>query len=260
MADWPARARDRVTDGLNDLAFRWRSAWHWSTTGRRRPVGTIEKAWRALSQGGRRRADELAVRYDLSAWPRLLTALELQENLYTLDLLDLHLPALPPGPALDVGSKNGVLLPALRAVWPHPWDLIELDAHRRYLDLSTRRVHGERMAATFPGCRFLVGSVETLQDRYALVTWFLPFVHEAQLRDWGLPPRFFDPPRLLRHVTGRVEPGGALLVVNQDEGERDTQRALFAEAGLGIQDLGPLKSPLSPFQRPRFGMLWRRPE
>ena len=117
-----------------------------------------------------------------------------------LDLLDRHLPALPAGPGLDVGAKNGVLLPALRAVWPHPWDLVELDAHRRYLDLSTRRAHGERLARAFPGCRYMAGSVEDITERYALVTWFLPFVHEGPLRAWGLPRRFFAPERLFRHV------------------------------------------------------------
>jgi hypothetical protein len=249
-----------VTDGLNELAFRWRGALPWSTPGWKRPVRLMERGWRELPAAGKPRADELARRYDLQAWPALLTAIELQENLYLLDLLDRQLPALTPGPALDVGSKNGVLLPAQRAVWPYPWDLVELDANRRYLDLSTRRKHGERMAAAFPGCRYLAGSVETVTGRYALVTWFLPFVHEGPLRAWGLPRRFFAPDRLFRHVIDRVEPGGALLIVNQGEGERDTQRALFEAAGLRAEALGQLESPLSPFRRPRFGWLWRRVE
>jgi hypothetical protein len=222
-------------------------------------VGTKERAWRQLPAAGRERADELAGKYDLSRWPGLLTALEVQENLYTLDLLDRYLPALPPGPGLDVGAKNGVLLPALRATWPYPWDLVELDAHRRYFDLSTRRAHGERMAGAFPGCRYVAGSVEAISEQYALVTWFLPFVHEGPLRAWGLPRRFFVPERLFRDVIDRVEPGGVLLVVNQGDDERDTQRQLFRAAGLAPEDLGQLTSTVSPFKRPRFGHLWRKP-
>jgi hypothetical protein len=255
MPSWASRLRDRWTDGLNEIAFRWRGAMSWSGPAWTRPVRTWERAVRELAPAGRDRADQLTRNYDLAAWPTLLTGLEVQENLYVLDLLDRHLPALPAGPGLEVGAKNGVLLPALRAVWPHPWDLVELDAHRRYLDLSTRRAHGERLARAFPGCRYIAGSVEGITERYALVTWFLPFVHEGPLRAWGLPRRFFAPERLFRHVVDRLEPDGALLVVNQGEGERDTQRALFSDAGLVAQDLGQLTSPLSPFKRPRFGQL-----
>jgi hypothetical protein len=258
MPEWASRLRDRLTDGLNEIGFRWRETMRWSAPVWKRPVVSWERAWPALPEAGRDRAEELARKYDLEAWPKLLTTLEVQENLYTLDLLDQHLPALPPGPGLDVGAKDGVLLPALRAAWPHPWDLIEIDAHRRHLDLSTRRASGERMASAFPDCRYIADSVETLTEQYSLVTWFLPFVHEGRLRAGGLPRRFFAPKRLFRQVVNRVEPGGALLVVNQGEGERDTQHALFKSAAMTTEDLGQLTSPLSPFKSARFGQLWRR--
>jgi hypothetical protein len=251
------RLADHLTDTLKDLAFRWRGAVRWSAPAWRRPVRSWDRARRRLPAAGRDRAEELRRRYGLGGWVELLAPLELQENLYLLDLLDRHLPELSAGTGLDVGAKNGVLLPALRAAWPHPWDLVELDAHRRYADLSTRRAHGEKLARGFPDCRYIAGSVETVTERYALVTWFLPFVHEGPLRAWGLPRRLFAPERLFRHVVDRVEPGGALLVVNQGEGERDTQRALFAAAGLVAEDLGEMTSVLSPFRRARFGMLWR---
>jgi hypothetical protein len=255
MGPWRQRVRDR----LNDLAFRWRSMMRWSAPAWKLPARSLTRVTSRLSPQARRRAEQLAAGRDLSSWPRLLSAMELRENLYTLDLLDQLLPGdLPAGPALDVGSKNGVLLPALHAAWPHPWDLVELDAHRRYLDLSTRRAHGERLAAVFAGCRYHARSVTGITGRYSLCTWFLPFVHERPLDAWGLPRRFFDPPGLFRHVVDRVAPGGALLIVNQGEGEGETQRALFAGAGLSPIELGALQSPLSPFRRRRFGFLWRR--
>ena len=246
-------------DRLNDLAFRWRSGVRWSAPAWKRTAGSMSRMLRLLPPTSRVRAGKLVAAYDLHRWPALLTSLEAHENMYVLDLLDRLLPGdLPPGPGLDVGSKNGVLLPAQQAVWPHSWDLVELDAHRRYLDLSTRRAHGERMARAFPGCRYLSGSVTDVTGTYALITWFLPFVHERPLEAWGLPRRYFDPRGLLEHVVNRVAAGGALLVVNQGEGERDTQRELFEDAGLLPQDLGALDSVLSPFKRPRFGWLWRR--
>jgi hypothetical protein len=247
-------------DRLAELGFRWRQALRWSAPAWKWRASSLTRCLAPLSAEARARGEALAARHDLSAWTRLLSAIELRENLYTLDVLEQHLPpGLPPGPALDVGSKNGSLLPALRAAWPRPWDLVELDAHRRYPDLSTRRAHGERMAAAFPGCRYLAGSVADLAGRYALVTWFLPFVHEGPLRAWGLPRRFFAPEALLRHVTGLCLPGGALLVVNQGQAEHETQLALFSTLGLTPHPLGRLQSCLSPFHRPRHALVWTAP-
>ena len=255
MAGW----RDRWQDRVNDLAFRWRSSLRWSAPAWKRTAGSLDRVLKTLAPPARKRALALTGRYPLERWPRLLTVIELHENLHALDLLDRLLPRdLPDGPALDVGSKNGVLLPAQHAVRPGPWDLVELDAHRRYLDLSTRRAHGERMARAFPDCRYLAGSVTGVSGSYALCTWFLPFVHEGPLTAWGLPRRFFDPSGLFGHVVDRLAPGGALLVINQGESERDTQRALFADAGIAPEELGLLQSALSPFRRPRFGFLWRK--
>jgi hypothetical protein len=139
---------------------------------------------------------------------------------------------------------------------PGPWDLVELDAHRRYADLSTRRAHGERLARAFPGCRYLTGSVREIEGRYGVVVWFLPFLFEAPLRAWGLPRRFFAPDALFDHVLGRVAPGGTLFIVNQGERERDRQRELFAARGLVASELGSLRTALSPFRKPRYGFRW----
>jgi hypothetical protein len=166
-------------------------------------------------------------------------------------------PGLPDGRALDVGSKNGGTLPALHAALPRRWDLVELDAHRRYLTLATRRAFGESMVRGFPGCRFVAGSVTTLPGPYAVVTWFLPFVHEAPLRAWGLPPRFFAPATLLRHVVNTLTPGAVLLILNQGEAESETQGRLFTDLGLRAEALGQVDSVLSPFRRARFGWRYR---
>lgn len=247
-----------VRDLLAEAGFRVRGALRWSAPAWKRPVRSFERLLATLPLEGRRRAEALAASHDLGRWPELLTAVELREDLYLLDVLVQHLPGVT-GPGLDVGSRNGANLPALHAFAPGPWDLVEVDAHRRYLDLSTRRAHGERMAGAFPGCRYVAASVTSLEGTYGLVTWFLPFVREPALRAWGLPRRFFAPEALFRHVIERVAPGGALLIVNQGEAERDAQRALFAGLGLTPTELGLIESPLSPFRRPRFGFRWVRP-
>lgn len=253
-----------AADWFNDLAFRARNRLRWSAPARSRPAGTFAPLNARLTPAGRARADELRRRYDLARWPQLLTARQLQENLYVLDVLDQRgvnqhgVVGAAGAHGLDIGAKDGSTLPARVAAGPPAWDQIELDAHRRYADLSTRRAHAEKLAAAFPGCRYLTGSVTELTGTYQVITWILPFVRLGPLRAWGLPARCFEPSRLLRHVVGLCAPGGRLLVVNQGPEERDLQHALFADAGIAI-DAAPVESALSPFRLPRFLFSWRRP-
>lgn len=210
-------------------------------------------------QAARARATELCERFDLSLWPQLSSAREFRENLFLLDFLDRCLPPdIPPGPAIDVGAKNGSTLPALWAAAPRPWDAIELDPHRRYFNLATRRAHGEAMARVFPGCRYLCGSVLDLDGRYALITWILPFLFPEPLKAWGLPRRFFAPEKLLGHVLELLAPRGALLIVNQGEDEAEEQERLLRDLPTSSKPLGSLPADLSPFHRTRFGFLVRR--
>jgi SAM-dependent methyltransferase len=215
---------------------------------------------RGLSPEGRARLEHLAARHALDDWEACCSRQEWRESLYVLDVLDAVLPRdLPPGRGLDVGSKNGCTLPGLATASPRGWDLVELDAHRRYLWGATRRAYGEALAACFPDCRYHAADVLTLPGPWAVVTWFLPFLTEGPLRAWGLPARFLQPERLLEHVCRRVLPGGALLVVNQGEAEAALQATLFERLGLSPRALGPVESPLSPFRLRRHGFLWRPP-
>ena len=132
---------------------------------------------------------------------------------------------------------------------------VERDAHRRYLTGHTRRAVGEAIAARFPGCRFFAGDVRELDGAYARVTWFLPFVVAEPHAAWGLPAALFDPPGTLAAVLQRLAPGGELLVLNQGEAEAEVQEGLFRAAGVAVEALGRVESPLSPYRRPRFG--WR---
>ena len=225
-----------------------------------------------LTPRAQARVDDLAGRYDLLPLVAACGPDERAESLYVLDLLDRHGLADPDGTgagrALDVGSKNGAYLPGLATGWPHGWDAVELDAHRRYWTLRTRRAHGEAMAAAFPGCRFHAADVRSLDGSYARITWFLPFVLEAPHRAWGLPPATFAPAEVLAHVLARLAPGGRMLVVNQGEAEAETQAALFARclaedttastSTFQTTALGRIDSDLSPFRKPRFGWLVTR--
>jgi hypothetical protein len=250
-------------DWLDDLGFRTRNQLRWSAPAWRWPARSLAAATDRLSPDAGTRVAELRRQYALDGWARLLSRAQLHENLYVLDVLD-RFASLSSGVTgascrgLDVGAKDGATVAARVAARPGPWDLVELDAHRRYWDLSTRGAHGRRFARAFPGCRYLAGSVVDLTGPYDLITWFLPFVRLGPLRAWGLPARCFEPGRLLEHVVSLVAPGGSLLIVNQGELERDAQSALLAARGITSQP-ERLDSPLSPFRLPRFLFRWTCP-
>lgn len=250
-----SRAFQQAGEIGREWVWWWRNTLTWSLPAIRR-----SRSWTALSRtlppAARAAAAELATRFDLSRWTNACDAQGFRESLYVLDLLDRH--AGPPccsPPYLDIGCKNGCYLPGLQAWSNGPWDGVELDAHRRYWTLVTRRACGESVARYLPDCRYVAGNLLELNGSYGFISWFLPFLHEAPLRAWGLPARFLMPLALLEHAWALLAPGGRLFVVNQGEAEADRQARLFQKAGIRAQPLGRVESPLSPFQRPRFGWL-----
>lgn len=243
----------------NALTFRLRSALTWSPPPLRR---LRTRAWylAQLDDAGRRRFEALAAKHDTTPWDDRCDEQAWRESGYVLDVLTQHAPAdLPDGPCLDVGSKNGCYAPGLFAARPGAWTLVEVDAHRRYWWGATRRAHGEAMVRGLGDSRFVAGDVRDVRGRFALVTWFLPFLTPAPLDAWGLPRALLQPEALLAHVAGLLAPGGALLLVNQGEAEAELQARLLKDAGLASRALGPVSSPLSPFRKPRFGRLVRAP-
>ncbi len=242
-------------------ALRLRDAVPWSLRAHLPGPSTLtEAAARAENPAAAERAMEaLGSRYDLSLLLHACGPSELAESMAALEVLDRWLPdTLPVGPGLDVGARNAANLGGLATAWPHGWDAVERDAHRRYWNTTTRRAFGEAMAGSFPRCRYLAGDVRDLTSRYSVVTWLLPFVTEGAHRAWGLPGTLFEPVRVLRHVWKRVGEGGVLLVVNQGEEESEAQGRLFVEAGIRAEALGRVVSVLTPYTRERWAWRARR--
>ena len=235
------------------LSYFLRTHLSWSPRVRLRPWGWDE-FFSGLRGAAQARALHLANAYGLNRGQQATTQTRLDECFYVLDLLDRHIEkaTLPEGRCLDVGSKNGAYLPGLNAFLPG-WDAVEIDAHRRYVDFTTRRAHGEAVASVLHDCRFIADSVTHLQRPYRLITWFLPFVLQKPHVAFGLPAPLFEPQKLLAHVYSLLAPRGALWVVNQGPAEAAAQALLFKSLGLPYVELGRIESVLSPFQQPRFG-------
>ncbi|HRF45612.1 MAG TPA: hypothetical protein PLD30_15475 [Candidatus Competibacteraceae bacterium] len=237
------------------LAWRLRNTLSWSPPVIHWPR-TLPALMQTLPSAQRSAAEILATRYDLRHWASVCDPIGFHESFYVLDVLDRYA-GFPdyPTPYLDIGCKNGSYLPGLQTWSGSPWHGVELDAYRRYWTLTTRRAHGEFVARSLPECRYIAGDLLDLHGSYGFITWFLPFLHEAPLKIWGLPRQFLRPLDLLVHAWTLLAPGGCLLVVNQGEAEAERQSQLFQELGIAAQALGRVASSLSPFQKPRFG--WR---
>ncbi|TAK09873.1 MAG: hypothetical protein EPO39_01445 [Candidatus Manganitrophaceae bacterium] len=245
--------------------FDWRREFDWrlqklltySAPVIKRPVGNFDAVEKQFSPVQSARYRELAERYSLSAWGRVCADEEVFLNVYFLDLFDRLVPRPPlSGRGLDIGAGGWSYLPALCAWSGIPWDGVELDAHRRYWTLATRRGHAEYMLRISAGSRYLPGSLLDLAGAYVCMTWFLPFVTPGPLRAARLPDRFFQPNALLRHAASLLSPGGVLFLLNQGEEEAGAQRRLFREEGLTATALGEVTSVFSPFRKNRFGWLW----
>lgn len=210
------------------------------------------------------RAFELTRRFDCSEWSHRCRHYELRESFYVLDLLDRVLPEdlrmwAADGRCLDVGARHWPYLAAQRTAVLAAWDGVELEGRRRYRSLQTRQSVARWRMRGMDDCGYHTGSVTELAGPYRLVTWFLPFVTLTPLVLWGLSEVAFEPASLLEHVWSIIEPGGVLLVTNQDAEEAAEQGRLFDRLGIDAEHIGPLPSPLSPFVHVREGWFARRP-
>jgi len=245
-----------LRDARIELGWQLRQALPWSPRPR---VGVVDVDAVREASPDVAAFDALAARVDVGAFAKAPDNDAAAEAVYAAFVLDHVLRGVRPrGRCLDVGAKNGALLPGLCAVHPGPWTLVELDVHRRYADLTTRGAHARALAARFDGCRVHAGDVTSVVGRFGLVTWFLPFVVPSPHLAWGLPRRFFRPKETLAHVLSLVDDGGALVIVNQGAKEADAQRALLAGFDVCVSDVGVLPSTLSPYTKERHAFVVHR--
>ena len=151
-----------LSDFGRDLAFRWRSFARVSAPPWKRVAGNWDGVDAVVDAKGLDRLRRLRTQHGdaMARWPGILTSGELREAAYVLDLLlDVGVATpRPHGPSLDVGTKNGSNLPAFAAFAEGPWDLVEIDAHRRYAGPVARQSSKPAHAVSAAAIRLAMGS------------------------------------------------------------------------------------------------------
>lgn len=218
-------------------------------------------------------------RYRLERFHDASSCADYRENLYLLDLLDRHvaddislacLEGKTSVRAIDVGSKDFRYAHAL-ARWLGKAAIesergrprrqvsltgIELDGHRVYDDLSSRKDHGETYArevdsqgaddkVTYEVRDFL----QHTERNVDVVFLFFPFVLEYALVRWGLPRSCFLPAKMFDHVFETLRPGGLVVVMNHTADERRRQIELLRDSGFEILKSVDARSELVDYAR-----------
>lgn len=253
-----------VLTPLNALAFAVRRALSWTRGAA--PARQNEAKNSLFAYAGDRasrleeREEELRKRYRLDPLFRSSTAHVYRENLYVLDLLDRHaddasiraLSSLRSVRALDVGSQDFRYAFALarflgasrREVWLTG---IELDGHKVYKDLHSRKDHAEAFAGQVDDARVDYQVKDFLahrEDGVDVVFFFFPFVLEYALVRWGLPRKFFGPERMFAHALESLRPGGTVIIMNHTDAERQKQLEILERCGFEIVKSSAAKSAL----------------
>jgi hypothetical protein len=190
------------------------------------------------------RTAELRARYHLEELGPLAED-ELLGTCFLLDLFDRVFeeagpPALPAAlTLLDAGAKDFESAPALlqlfrhgaSATAPRAVRLIGVEIDEGRVDRGARRSWGElaraRLGRLGAEHRYHGGDLLRFGERCQVITWIHPFLDLETLLEWGLPARFFAPKELLLHLLSLLDPGGLLLIVNQERAESEAELELL---------------------------------
>ena len=190
--------------------------------------------------------EALIDKYRLSPYLDHLGRLSFLDNLVHLMLLDSLSRYMQPfydGKVLDVGSKNFAYCVALyeflRGVCRDKGGSreepifqlfgVELDVHRRYSNLYTRKACADYYTRLIPRGKYIAGDIlkAEFQGPFHLLTHFYPFIHVNSLLDFGLPSRFFKPLETFRRVFQLLQPGGQYILANTTRDEYLHSRSLL---------------------------------
>lgn len=187
------------------------------------------------------------------------------ENLYTEDLLNLFFSNLDKDGVslLDIGCKNwfyakGEFDFLKKRYAKFTMDGVELDAYRLYSNFYSRLEVAKYYTKGLENTNYIVANLLELDKKYDYITWFLPFVVIQPHVFWGLPKKYFYPPKMLAHAYSLLNKNGEMLIINQTELEANVQRELLEELKIPYEFLGEIKSEYFQYSYPRYGFLIKK--
>ena len=187
------------------------------------------------------------------------------ENLYTEDLLSCFFSNLDKNGVslLDIGCKNwfyakGEFDFLKKRYAKFTMDGVELDAYRFYSNFYSRLEVAKYYTKGLENTNYIVANLLELDKKYDYITWFLPFVVIQPHVFWGLPKKYFYPPKMLAHAYSLLNKNGEMLIINQTELEANVQRELLEELKIPYEFLGEIKSEYFQYSYPRYGFLIKK--
>jgi len=236
-----------LTDLRNGFDFFLRERLSFSRKGYSESGLDLDRELSLMRLGDAQLTEDLVERYRFAPYLAHLSKQSFLDNIVHLMLLDSlakYVAIFPDGKVLDVGSKNFAYCVAIyeflraryRAHNSFPADEalcevwgVEIDVHRRYSNLHTRRSCAEYYSRLIPGAKFIQGDIlhAKLSGPFPLITHFYPFVELYSLLDFGLPSRHYKPLEIFRRIFQMLEPGGQYILANTTKDEYLHSRSLL---------------------------------
>ena len=210
--------------------------------------------------------DEYSNEYNLKKIKNNSTKRNYLETLYTIEILEkaFNLNShLEKAKILDIGSKNWFYAQgeySYFSKWHKSLELtgVELDGYRVYSDFYSRKDYAEYYIKNLQNTKYIIDNLLNIDGEYDYITWFLPFVAEAPLINWGLPLREFQPELLLKKAYSLLKQNGKMLIVNQGINEFEIQKDLLNRLSIPYDEIGKIESAFLEYQHDRFAVIVKK--
>ncbi|OGH98170.1 MAG: hypothetical protein A2104_05990 [Candidatus Melainabacteria bacterium GWF2_32_7] len=203
---------------------------------------------------------EYCKKYNLCRLKEDSTKRNYLETLYTIELLDNNLNLTSNDISiLDIGSKNWFYAQGeynffKNAYFEKKIQLtgIEIDPFRVYTNLYSRYDYAKYHIRNLENTNYIKGDLMHHEGKYDYITWFLPFVSQKPLLNWGLPLKYFKPEEMLSKAYNLLKRDGKMIIVNQGEEEYSVQKELLKFLNIKYNDKGVFESIFLDYNYKRF--------
>jgi hypothetical protein len=184
------------------------------------------------------------------------------ENLYLIDILDKYLEIKPQETLniLDIGCKNWFYAKGEYFFFKKFSENlflkgIELDSNRLYTNFYTRKEVAKYHIQNLKGVDYIEGDFLEQNNQFNYIIWILPFVVKTPLIKWGLPEKYFQPEKMLKHAFKSLSPNGKLFIINQGFAEYEEQIKFCEKLNLKYKKIGEINSDFLKYKNKRYSVL-----